>query len=276
MTGEINRTEDNNDNTAVRNDASGKAVTVIIPAYNCGDYIREAVRSVLSQEIGVRVLLIDDASPEDVKGPVRDMIAGGRIEYYRNEVNMGVAETRNRGIDMADTQYIAFLDGDDFWLPGKLSAELSLIEEKKAPLVFTARELYTFDGIATGKTIYAPEEMDYDSLLLSNRIPLGSVLMRTDIAKEFKFKRPDLHEDYILWLEVTKKYGKVYGINVPYLACRQSKGGKSRNKLRSARMHYETLIYMGIPKREAAKLMASYTRAGFGKYIGKDSDENRY
>lgn len=243
-------------------------ITTIIPAYRCAEYIRTAVCSVLSQDVGSRILVIDDASDDDIRGQIADLIDDGKVEYYRNDVNSGVAYTRNRGIELADTEYIAFLDGDDFWKEGKLSEELKLIESKSAPLVFSARELYTPEGDATGRLIEAPSEIDFDGLLHSNRIPLGSVLMKTEIAREFKFVRHDLHEDYILWLNVVKKYGKVYGINKPYLACRQAKGGKSRNKLKSAMMHYKTLRYVGVSRIRSFFLMFSYAFAGVKKYMG--------
>ncbi len=245
-----------------------ETITVVIPAYNCEEYIRTAVMSVLDQGEKVRVLLIDDASPSDVRTPVFDLIENGSVEYYRNETNLGVAETRNRGIDLTESDYIAFLDGDDFWLPGKLRDEKRLIKEKNAPLVFTARELYTKDGLSTGKIIPAPGKIGFEELLRSNRIPLGSVLMKSSIAREFHFTRSDLHEDYILMLSVTKKYGEAYGIDEPYLACRQSPDGKSRNKIKSAKMHYKTLRYMGVKRVKATRLMVSYTLAGIKKYVG--------
>lgn len=253
-------------------------VTVIIPAYNCERFIEKALCSVLEQTAAedLEILVIDDCSGDHTKQAVevvmeraKTMPAHGKREicYLKNETNLGVAETRNVGIRKAKGEYLAFLDGDDWWEPDKLEKQLALIQEKDGVLVYSGRELMRPDGMPGGKIIGVPKQTDYKSLLRTNCIPCSSVLMKTEAAREFYMCHDELHEDYILWLKVLKKYGRAYGINEPLLKSRLSPGGKSRNKLKSAKMHYGVYKYMGIPTWKAVWLFFCYGVNGVRKYF---------
>lgn len=247
-------------------------ISVIIPAYNAAKYIANAVYSALEQEDiaegDLEVIVINDCSPDDIDAAVRPFRDDPAVIYIKNEKNLGVAETRNRGIRMARGRYIAFLDADDWWEPDKLGAQLKLLEETGAPICCTGRVLHEADGTPAGRTIGVPARITYEELLHTNTIPCGSVVMPTQIAREFYMCHPELHEDYILWLQVLKKYGAAVGINEPYLHCRLSDGGKSRNKLRSARMQYGVYRYMGFGRLRSMRYLLSYAVNGFKKYYG--------
>ena len=247
-------------------------VSVVIPAYNAQKYIANAVRSALEQE-GVaederEIIVINDCSSDHTHIVMEDFARDPAVRYVENEYNCGVAETRNRGIRMARGKYIAFLDADDWWEPDKLAAQLTLLERTGAPLCYSARQLHEADGTPTGRTIRVPERVTYEQLLYTNVIPCGSVVMRTDIAKEFYMSHAELHEDYILWLQVLKAYGAAVGIDEPYLHCRLSEGGKSRNKLRSAQMQYGVYRLMGFGIIKSMYYLCSYAWHGVKKYYG--------
>ena len=93
-------------------------ISVIIPAYNADKYIANAVYSALEQEDipegELEVLVINDCSPDDIDTAMRPFADDPAVRYIKNEKNMGVAETRNRGIRMARGRYVAFLDADDW------------------------------------------------------------------------------------------------------------------------------------------------------------------
>lgn len=77
----------------------------------------------------------------------------------------------------------------------------------------------------------------------------------------------ELHEDYILWLNVLQKYGKAYGVNEPLLKSRMSKGGKSRNKLKSAKMQFGVYRYMGFGVLKSCYYFLMYAFHGVLKYM---------
>lgn len=105
-------------------------VSVIMPTYNCGRFIAESIRSVLSQTYTEwELLIVDDCSTDETESIVSSY-KDERIRYMRNERNMGAALTRNRALREAAGRYIAFLDSDDLWLPEKLEKQIAFMQQK--------------------------------------------------------------------------------------------------------------------------------------------------
>ncbi len=259
-------------------------VSVIMPAYNSEKYIGQAMESVFAQEgsFSVELIVINDASSDRTKEIVEEFgnrhgAAGEsgaedspirlRFLYIENPRNLGVAESRNIGIRRAAGKYIAFLDADDWWSPDKLQKQLALMEEKDAALCGTGRELMNPDGTRRNKKIGIPLEITYGMLLRTNSIPCSSVLAKTHVVREFYMCHDELHEDYILWLRIVQKHGNAYGIDEPLLKSRLSEGGKSRNKLKSAKMHYGVYRYLGFGWLESCYYFAQYAWNGIKKYV---------
>ncbi len=245
-------------------------VSVIIPVLNAEKYVANAIYSALEQE-GIaederEVIVIDDCSSDHTPEVLSRFAHDPAVIILKNEKNLGVAESRNRAIRIARGRYIAFLDADDWWEPDKLSAQLSALASLDAPLCFSARALHEPDGTPTGRIIHAPAAITYEKLLYTNVIPCGSVLARTDLVREFYMSHDNLHEDYILWLQLLRAHGPAVGIDEPYLHTRLSIGGKSRNKLHSARMQYGVYRHLGFSHLRSFFYFCSYAWHGVKKY----------
>lgn len=241
-------------------------VSVVMPVYNGEKYIRQAVESVLVQQVALELLVINDCSTDATARILEEYGGDTRVHIVENEENCGVAESRNTGIRMAKGKYIAFLDSDDWWSEEKLAVQCELLEKKQFVLCCTGRELMKPDGSSTGKIVHVPEKITYEMLLHTNHIPCSSAVMKTEVAREFYMEHSELHEDYILWLKVLKKYGTVCGIDEPMLKSRLSEGGKSRNKLKSARMQWKVYRFMGIGRCKSLWYMIHYVVNGLKKY----------
>lgn len=241
-----------------------------MPAYQAADYIGEAIQSVEGQTCKEtwELIIIDDCSTDHTALVVREYAkADARIRYLRQRKNRGVAAARNLGIRIAQGQYLAFLDADDWWDADKLKLQMQCIQRTGTVLCCTARELMQADGTPAGRIIQVPETITYQMLLHTNVIPCGSVILRSDVAKKFRFVCDQYHEDYILWLRILKKYKTASGIQTPALKSRQSAGGKSRNKWKSARMQYGSYRYLGYSPLQSLYYMIFYTINGFRKYL---------
>lgn len=242
-------------------------VSVIIPAYNCEKFISMALDSALMQDVPMEVLVINDCSRDNLDKVMRDYAGDDRVRYLKNEKNLGVAETRNKGVRLAKGEFIAFLDADDYWAPGKLKRQLALIREKDTVICSTGRELMNPDGTLTGYVLPAKETYTYRDLQTQNQINCSSVLIRRSVALEFPMHHDDGHEDYLMWLEVLEKYGFGCAINEPLLKYRISNVGKSGSKWNSAKMTYKTYRYMGYGFFRSAWYFLSYAFYGLKKYF---------
>ena len=241
-------------------------VSVVMPAYNCAKSIGASIESVLCQEVPLELIVVNDRSPDDLDAAMAPYLADERVVYVTNEKNMGAAMSRNRAMEMARGKYIAFLDSDDIWLPGKLERQLDILEESGSVLCCTARALMTPEGIDDGRVLPVAEVITYKDLLRHHSIACSSVVICTEAAREFPMGHEDSHEDYIMWLQVLRKYGDARGINEPLLRYRLSNTGKSGSKLHSAKMTFTVYRYMGFSLPKSLLCFASYAINGVKKY----------
>jgi glycosyltransferase involved in cell wall biosynthesis len=108
------------------------SVDVIVPCYRYGHFLRECVESVLNQSIkNVRVLIIDDASPDNTAGVAADLVKEDpRVAFVRHRANKGHIATYNEGIEWASADYMLVLSADDYLLPGALSRAANLMDAR--------------------------------------------------------------------------------------------------------------------------------------------------
>lgn len=125
-------------------------VSVVIPAYNRPEMLQEALENVLEQTYETfEVIVVDDGSPTSLEPVVAD-VDDERINYTRFDENQGANVARNEGIRQASGEYIAFLDDDDRWLPGKLEKQVELLEQSAtADIAYTGQQFINEDGKET-------------------------------------------------------------------------------------------------------------------------------
>jgi len=103
-------------------------VSVVIPAYNRAALLLQAVDSVLAQSYAAHeVLIVDDGSTDGTREAVASRFGSNPKVRYFHQTNAGVSAARNRGLREAGGEFVAFLDSDDAWLPGKLDAQVAVL-----------------------------------------------------------------------------------------------------------------------------------------------------
>jgi len=124
-------------------------VSVVIPAFNRARVIGDAIDSVFRQGVAdVQVIVVDDGSTDDTRAAVARY--GPRL-CYLHQPNQGSAAARNRGLEVATGRFVAFLDSDDVWLPGKLQLELALLARfPEADAVISDSEFWHEGSLVTG------------------------------------------------------------------------------------------------------------------------------
>lgn len=190
-------------------------VSVIIPTYNCADYIGETLDSILAQTLtDWEVVVMDDCSTDATEDVVKSYAEYcPRIHYYRLGEHMGPAAARNEGIKRASGRYIAFLDSDDIWKPEKLEKQIRFMEEMKAKFSCTAYMRMDANGKLRKYMWIPPEKTDYRRcLLLSN--PIGNLTAMYDREAVGQFKIPDIgkRNDFALWLQILRRVDYCYGM----------------------------------------------------------------
>ena len=107
-------------------------ISIIIPNYNYASYIAEALDSVLAQSYTpIEVIVIDNASTDDSDKVIS--YYADRITYCKQEYNIGASAARNLGVEMAQGDYVAFLDADDIWSADKLMLQYQAMNSHSSP-----------------------------------------------------------------------------------------------------------------------------------------------
>jgi len=221
-------------------------VSIIMPAYNCGDFIGIALDSVVAQTYqNWELIVVDDCSTDNTAEIVKEyMRRDSRIKYLRLDKNSGAAVARNTAIDIAKGKYIAFLDSDDVWFPNKLSKQIEFM--KKNGYTFTCTSYTKIDEKGNYlRTVKARIKNDYEDIL--KNCPGNSTVIY-DSEKLGKFKVPNIRKrnDYVMWLQVIKKAKYLYGLQEPLSSYRIRRGSLSKNKLTLVKYHWK--VYREIEK----------------------------
>ena len=107
-------------------------VSVIIPTYNRPKQLKRSIQSVLKQTYNdFDIIIVDDASTEDISAVVKEF-SDSRLRYHRLKKNKGAAGARNEGTRLSDSEYIAFQDSDDEWLPDKLEKQMNYLAKNQS------------------------------------------------------------------------------------------------------------------------------------------------
>ena len=224
-------------------------VSIVMPLYNSEKYIESTLKSILNQTYkNFELIIIDDGSKDSGSDIIKEYLkSDSRIKYYRNKKNSGVSFSRNRGIELSEGKWIAFIDSDDKWENSKLETQINYANNSGAEFLFTGSAFIDErDNLYPG--IYSvPTKVNYKSLLKCNYISCSSVLIKKKYLEVNKFGRDDIHEDYACWLRILKQENiSAYGISKPLLLYRVSRNSKSGNKIKSAKMLYGTYRYLGL------------------------------
>ena len=181
-------------------------VSVIIPTYNSGPWVVEAVASAMAQtRLPLEILVVDDGSTDDTGGRLSPF--GSRIRYIRKE-NGGVSSARNRGIAEARGEYLAFLDADDVWHPRKLDVQLRALQADDH-FGLMGSELYDWPGIHSD--FVEPENpkaetIPFENLMVRNCLVTSTILVRTRVVEQAGGFDPAMSgpEDHDFWIRVAK------------------------------------------------------------------------
>jgi glycosyltransferase involved in cell wall biosynthesis len=182
-------------------------VTVIIPTWNRAETIEKAVYSALEQTMPeIEVLVCDDGSTDNTREIIHG-IQDERLHWIEGPRGGRPAIPRNRGINMANGEWIAFLDSDDAWMPEKLARQLEVAAEKNVKAVCTnANRFHPEKGIIGSYFKDVREIITFEDLLKKNYVICSSSIIHHSLFKDVigfpEEEELKAIEDYALWLRV--------------------------------------------------------------------------
>ena len=183
-------------------------ISVIIPTYNRRELLLRAIDSVLQQtHADIEVIVVDDGSTDGTQTAVLDL-HDERVRYVRQSENAGACAARNRGVDMARGEYIAFQDSDDVFHPDKLEKQLAYLLETGADVTVCAMNRVRLDGVQEAFPPMAENRtLPYEELLLENICSTQCILGKAEVFRQVRWDEdmPRL-QDWDLMLRVARQF----------------------------------------------------------------------
>jgi len=181
-------------------------ISVLMPVFNAEKYLREAIESILNQSYtDFEFLIINDGSTDETENIILSY-NDSRIIYVKNEHNLQIIKTLNKGIKLAKGEYIARMDADDISLPKRLKIQYNFMEAHKN-IDICGTWIKTF-GVTRQIWKYPINHEEIKAnLLLNSALAHPSVIIRKAVFDKFIYKDEfNYAEDYALWVEAINIY----------------------------------------------------------------------
>lgn len=244
-------------------------VTVLLPVYNAEIYLRESIQCILDQTYSdFELLIINDGSTDNSQDIIRDY-KDPRIRVVKNEKNLGLIASLNKGLTLAKGKYIARQDADDISLPNRLEKELTMLEADPELLLISSNAYIINENteiIGKSSLPFHDVELRF-RFLFKCGIFHTSVIFRKETLDKFhlKYNTAYVHvEDYKLWSDISR-HGKICVLPDKLVKYRVHPGSissrfKSLQEKNAALVVQENLDHLGVRVhlREAERLRALF------------------
>ena len=218
-------------------------ISVITPAYNASEFISETIESVVKQTfLDWEMIIVDDCSTDETYALALQLSKDdNRIKALKNEENIGVAATRNKALDIATGEYIAFLDADDLWLPQKLEKQICFMDAGQYVLTYTNYQKFdSKTGKRYEKIIKAPAVMTAQRIYGDTSIGCLTVMINRQLSGPFHMPLIEHTEDNITWQAILSKGYKAYRLDEVLSLYREGNYSLTSGKKKAAKQQWHT------------------------------------
>lgn len=215
-------------------------VSIIMPSYNTGRFIKETIESVLAQSYSNwELIIVDDCSTDDTDEVVASFLADERICYIKNDANSGAAVSRNHALREAKGKWIAFLDSDDLWEPEKLKKQIAFMEKNDYHFSYTNYIEIDEESSPNGKSVTGPKRITKHGMYNYCWMGCLTVMYDTDTVGLIQIADIKKNNDYAMWLKVCKK-ADCYLLDETLARYRKRRGSISNHGyVRLIKWHYK-------------------------------------
>lgn len=215
-------------------------VSIITPAYNCINTIKETFESIKAQSFCLwEWIVVEDNSSDGSFDYISKLVGTDkRVKLLRTPINSGAAVARNIGIEKASGRFIAFLDSDDLYKPEKLEKQIYFMQKNDFAFSFTDYDVLLKNGTIKQHRIKR-SKIDYKTLLKSNYI--GCLTVIYDAKKLGKIYMPidcEKREDHGAWLDIVRDGTCAYRLNESLSIYRLVGSSVSSNKAKMMKYQY--------------------------------------
>ena len=217
-------------------------VTVLMPVYNSEAYLAETIDSILSQTYrDFKFLIINDGSKDDSEKIILSY-SDPRIQYLKNDKNIGIIGTLNRGLDIISSKYIIRMDADDIALPQRIAVQVAYMEQNPAMTVAGSGKINFSNRTESTERIIVPivdERILFFQSIFNTCIPHPSAILRNDIIQKYGIRYDSAYfgaEDKAMWLDLAK-YGTLGNVIEPLIKYRAHENQISYTKQEECRRY---------------------------------------
>lgn len=194
-------------------------VSIITPSYNQARYLEQTIRSVLGQDHPrIEYIVMDGASNDGSVEIIKEY--ADRLAYWESVEDNGQADAINKGFARASGEIVAWLNSDDYYLPGTISAAVKVFEENPDVVLVYGNMLAVDENGQTFNTL-TYKQLTLEDLLCFQIIGQPAVFMRRSALQQTSGLDPTFHYllDHLLWIQIAKR-GRVLHVNQTWSAAR--------------------------------------------------------
>ncbi len=226
-------------------------VSIITPMYKGAALVGETIKSVQAQSYrNWEMIIVDDCSPDNGAGiaEVNKYAQNDqRVHLIASKENRGSSGARNIALKAAKGRYIAFLDSDDIWHPDFLEKQISFMNSKNAPLVFSSyRRIDEITKEEILRPFIVPPTVTYRSLLKTCPIFPSTAIYDTEKTPKIFFNEAlgSMRDDYVYWLTMFQDIKTGYGNPEILVDYRMRKSSVTNNKTKVIRPQWNVLYHV--------------------------------
>lgn len=238
-------------------------VSIIMPSYNTGAFIKKSIQSVLNQSYeNWELIIVDDCSTDNTDEVVLPFLNDQRIRYIKNEKNRGAAVSRNKALREAKGKWIAFLDSDDLWVTEKIEKQIHFMEAHDYAFTYTDYMIqlngewlpyvYTGPNVVNRRKMY---NYCYFSTItvMYNREKIGLIQIE-NLRK---------NNDYAMWLQAIEKSNCYRFPECMSFYIKHEGSVSSGSKIKLIKWHY--ILYKdGLHKNKVVSVLLTVRNLFFG------------
>ncbi len=227
-------------------------VSIVTPAFNSAKFIAETIQSVQRQTYeNWEMIIIDDFSTDETISIINSFSADSRVKLFQLEKNSGAGIARQKAVDLAQGNFIAFLDADDLWFPEKLSKQINFMQINNLPFTFSYYNCINEEGKSLHKNVKAPQTLTFRQLFWRNHIGNLTGIYSVDFFGKISISHFRKRQDWMMWLTILKKIKTAQPVPEVLASYRLRESSVSSSKISLLKHNYN--VYRRFHKLSAVE-----------------------